>query len=114
MERGKLIRHSGPSENTMIVGHGADVKCWIISHPAPSAFKHNSNNNKKRRNDGSASASLRPVVVVDDKVAAGKMMNGVPVVKSKDIDAVIEKYKVRNIFIADPFIENGLRRKIEE
>ena len=116
MERGKLIRHSSPSENTMIVGHGADVK-KVLDYISSSTFnfKHDGNNNEEKTvNGGSASASLRPVVVVDDKVAAGKMMNGVPVVKSNDIDAVIEKYKVRNIIIADPFIENGLRKKIEK
>lgn len=114
MERGKLIRHRSPSENTMIVGHGTDVK-KVMDYITSSTFnfKYNKNNNAEV-NSEDTSASLRPVVVVDDKVAAGKMMNGVPVVKSNDINATIEKYKVRNIFIADPFIENGLRKKLEK
>ena len=86
MEKAKLIRHTSPAENVMIVGHGGNVK-RVMDYLE---------NDKEH--------ILRPVCIIDDRDGmSGFTMDGVPVIGGPDrIEYGIEKYKIRNIFIA-PF-----------
>ena len=97
MEKAKIIRHTSPAENAMIVGHGGNVK-RVMDYLE----------NDKEHN-------LRPVCIVDDENGmSGFTMNGVPVIGGPDrIEYGIEKYKVRNVFIANPLLDNEIRKQLE-
>lgn len=81
----------------MIVGHGGNVK--RVMDYLENDKKHN----------------LRPVCIVDDENGmSGFTMNGVPVIGGPDrIEYGIEKYKVRNVFIANPLLDNEIRKQLE-
>ena len=98
MERAKLIRYMSPAENVMIVGHGDNVK--KIMYYLENDKDHN----------------LRPVCIIDDESdMKGFSMNGVPVIGGADwIEYGIEKYKVRNVFIANPLLNNEIRNDLEK
>ena len=98
MEKAKIIRHASPAENSMIVGHGSDAK-RIMEYLE-----------SDREN------SFRPVCIIDDiSGMSGFLLNGVPVIGGPErIEYGIEKYKVRNIFIANPLLDNTVRKKLEE
>ena len=97
MEKAKLIRHTSPAENVMIVGHGGNAK--RVMEYIENDKEHN----------------LRPVCIIDDETGmSGFSMNGVPVIGGPDrIEHGIEKYKVRNIFIANPLLDNEIRKQLE-
>ena len=97
MEKAKIIRHTSPAENVMIVGHGGNVK--TIMDYLENDKEHN----------------LRPVCIVDDENGmSGFSMNGVPIIGGPDrIEYGIEKYKVRNVFIANPLLDNETREQLE-
>ncbi len=98
MERAKLIRYTSPSENVMIIGNASNAKKLM------------------EYLEQDHSRLFRPVCIVDDKEETnGKILNGVPVIgKEKNIEFGIEKYKVRNVFIADPVIDNDLGNRIDK
>ncbi len=98
MERNKFIRHISPAENSMIVGHGNNAK--RIMEYLESFKEHN----------------FRSVCIIDDETGtSGFSLNGVPVIGGPDrIEYGIDKYKVRNIFIANPLLDNAVRKQIEE
>lgn len=98
MERAKIIRFASPAENVMIVGHGGNVK-RIMDYLE----------NDKEHN-------LRPVCIIDDRTGiSGFSMDGVPVIGSPDrIEYGIEKYKVRNVFIANPLLDNEIRKELKK
>ena len=98
MERAKIIRHTSPAENAMIVGHGGNVK--RVMEYLENDKEHN----------------LRPVCIVDDQNdLSGFSMNGVPIIGGPEkIEFGIEKYKVRNVFIANPLLDNEVRKQLEE
>ena len=79
----------------MIVGHGGNVK-RVMDYLE----------NDKEHN-------LHPVCIVDDENGmSGFTMNGVPVIGGPDrIEYGIEKYKVRNVFIANPLLDNEIRKQ---
>ena len=98
MEKAKIIRHTSPAENAMIVGHGGNVK--RVMEYLENDKEHN----------------LLPVCIVDDQNdLSGFSMNGVPIIGGPEkIEYGIEKYKVRNVFIANPLLDNEIRRQLEE
>ena len=97
MEKSKIIRHCSPSENVMIVGTGRDA-ARVIDY-----IENNRNYN------------LRPVCIIDDKSnISGKTMNGIPVIGGiEKIEEGIEKYRVTNVCIADPLLDNDVRKHLE-
>ena len=99
MEKAKLIRHMSPAENVMIIGSSWNVRNLM-----------NFLENDQERN-------LKPVCIIDDSKhkQIGKLMNGVPIIGGPEVlERGIEKYKVRNIYIANPMLDNELRNKLEE
>lgn len=98
MERAKIIRHISPAENVMIIGHDDNVT-KVIRY-LENDDKHN----------------LRPVCIVDDQNSqVGRLINGVPIIGGIDkIEYGIEKYRVRNIYIANPMLDNDVRKSLEE
>lgn len=98
MEKAKIIRHTSPAENAMIVGHGGNAK--MVMEYIENDKEHN----------------LRPVCIIDDENHMnGFSMNGVPVIGGPDrIEYGIEKYKVRNVFIANPLLDNEIRKQLEK
>ena len=98
MERAKIIRFTSPAENVMIIGFGGNVK-KLMDYLE----------NDKEHN-------LRPVCIIDDRNGlSGFTMDGVPVIGGPDrIEYGIEKYKIRNVFIANPLLDNELRRELED
>ncbi len=99
MERAKLIRHMSPAENVMIIGSNWNVRNLM-----------NVLENDPERN-------LKPVCIIDDSKhkQTGKLMNGVPIIGGPEmLEKGIEKYKVRNIYIANPLLDNALRNRLEE
>ena len=98
MEKAKIIRHTSPAENAMIVGHDDNAK--RVMEYLENDKKHN----------------FRPVCIIDDQTGiSGFTMNGVPVIGGPDrIEYGIEKYKVRNVFIANPLLDNSTRKQLEE
>ena len=99
MEKAKLIRHMSPAENVMIIGSSWNVRNLI-----------NFLENDQERN-------LKPVCIIDDSKnkQIGKLMNGIPIIGGPEmLEKGIEKYKVRNIYIANPMIDNTFRNKLEE
>ena len=97
MERMKFIRHISPAENSMIVGHGNNAK--RIMEYLESDREH----------------IFRLVCIIDDETEmSGFSMNGIPVVGGPDrLEYAIEKYKVRNVFIANPLLNNEVRKQLE-
>ena len=65
-------------------------------------------------NDGKH--NLRPVCIIDDQNSqVGRLMNGVPIIGGIDkIEFGIEKYRVRNIYIANPLLDNDVRKQLKE
>lgn len=98
MEKAKIIRYSSPAENVMIVGSDWNAKNLMTF--LESDQEHN----------------YRPVCIVDtSNTMTGKLMNGVPIIGGSEmIEKGIEKYRVRNVYIAEPFLGNDLRKKLEE
>ena len=98
MEKAKIIRHSSPAENVMIIG--SDWNANNLMTFLESDQEHN----------------LRPVCIIDtSNLMTGKLMNGIPVIGGSEmIEKGIEKYRVRNVYIAEPFLDNELRKKLEE
>ena len=99
MEKAKLIRHMSPAENVMIIGSSWNVRNLM-----------NFLENDQEKN-------LKPVCIIDDSKhkQIGKLMNGVPIIGGPEmLEKGIEQYKVRNIYIANPMIDNALRNKLEE
>lgn len=99
MERAKAIRHMSPAENVMVIGSGWNVKNLM----------HFLENNQER--------NLKPVCIIDDtdRGMNGKLMDGVPVIGGPEmLERGIEKYKIRNIYIASPMLDNEFRNKLEE
>ena len=98
MEKAKIIRHSSPAENVMIIGSDWNAKNLMTF--LESDREHN----------------FRPVCIIDTSTTmTGKLMNGVPVIGGPEmIEKGIEKYRVRNVYIAEPFLDNELRKKLEE
>ena len=98
MERAKITRHSSPAENVMIIGHDGNVK-KVMEY-----LENNETHN------------FRPVCIIDDKARqSGCFMNGVPVIGGTDqIEYGIEKYRVRNVYIANPLLDNEVRNRLEE
>ena len=99
MEKAKVIRHMSPAENVMIIGSSWNVKNLM-----------NFLENDQERN-------LKPVCIIDDSQhkQIGKLMNGVPIIGGPEmLEKGIEKYKIRNIYIANPLLDNTLRNKLEE
>lgn len=99
MEKAKLIRHMSPAENVMIIGSSWNVRNLM-----------NFLENDQEKN-------LKPVCIIDDSQhkQIGKLMNGVPIIGGPEmLEKGIEKYKVRNIYIANPMLDNALRNKLEE
>ena len=98
MERIKLIRQISPAENSMIIGHGNNAK-RIMEYLE--SYKEK---------------IYRSVCIIDDETGTrGFSLNGVPVIGGADrIEYGIEKYKVRNIFIANPLLDNAVRKQLEE
>ena len=99
MEKAKLIRHMSPAENVMIIGSSWNVRNLM-----------NFLENDQEKN-------LKPVCIIDDSKHKhiGKLMNGVPIIGGPEmLEKGIEKYKVRNIYIANPMLDNALRNKLEE
>ena len=99
MEKAKLIRHMSPAENVMLIGSSWNVRNLM-----------NFLENDQERN-------LKPVCIIDDSQhkQIGKLMNGVPIIGGPEmLERGIEKFKVRNIYIANPMIDNTLRNKLEE
>lgn len=89
MEKAKLIRHLSPAENVMIIGTGWNARNLM-----------NFLENDQEHN-------MKPVCLIDvaDSGMIGRMMNGVPVIGGPEmLERGIEKYKVRNVYIAAPFI----------
>ena len=98
MEKAKLIRRMSPAENVMIIGSSWNVRNLMV-------FLEND----QERN-------LKPVCIIDDSKhkQTGKLMNGVPIIGGPEmLERGIEKYKVRNIYIANPMLDNTLRNKLE-
>ncbi len=98
MEKAKVIRHSSPAENVMIIGSDWNAKNLMTF--LESDQEHN----------------YKPVCIIDtSNTMTGKLMNGVPVIGGPEmIEKGIEKYRVRNVYIAEPFLDNDLRKKLEE
>lgn len=99
MEKAKLIRHLSPAENVMIIGTGWNARNLM-----------NFLENDQEHN-------LKPVCLIDvaNSGMIGRMMNGVPVIGGPEmLERGIERYKVRNVYIAAPFLDNKLRNKLEE
>ncbi len=99
MEKAKIIRHRSPAENVMIIGAGWNARNLMTF------LEHDREHN------------LKPVCFIDDgnRGMAGKLINGVPVIGGAEmVEAGIEKYKVRNVYIASPFLDNKLRNRLEE
>ena len=99
MEKAKLIRHLSPAENVMIIGASWDARNLM-----------NFLENDQEHN-------LKPVCLIDVEEGgmSGRLMNGVPVIGGPEmLEKGIEKYKVRNVYIATPFLDNKLRNKLEE
>lgn len=99
IERAKVIRHLSPAENVMIIGAG-----WNAKNLMDFLERDHERN-------------LKPVCIIDNENRGmdGKSINGVPVIGGPDmLEKGIEKYKVRNIYIANPMLDNTLRDKLEE
>ena len=98
MEKAKIIRHNSPAENVMIIGRDSNAK-RVMDY-------------LERDNE----RNLRPVCILDYQTTqSGRHMNGIPVIGGSDkIEYCIEKYRVRNIYIAEPLMDNDLRKKLEE
>ena len=98
MEKAKIVRHLSPAENVMIVGSGPNAK-RVMEYLE----------NDKTRN-------LRPVCIIDDEHGmSGISMNSVPIIGGTDrIEYGIERYKIRNIYIANPFLDNETRTNIKQ
>lgn len=98
MEKAKIIRHTSPAENVMIIGHDGNVK-KVMEY-----LEHDNERN------------LRPVCIIDDQNSKiGRLVNGVPIIGGTDeIETGIEKYRVRNIYIANPMLDNDVRKRLEE
>jgi len=99
LERAKVIRHLSPAENVMIIGAG-----WNAKNLMDFLERDHSRN-------------LKPVCIVDNEQRGmdGKSINGVPVIGGPEmLEKGIEKYKVSNIYIANPMLDNELREKLEK
>lgn len=99
MEKAKLIRYRSPAENVMIIGAGEHARNLM-------QFLENDREH-----------NLKPVCMIDvvERGRTGKFMNGVPIIGGPEmLERGIEKYKVRNIYIANPFLDNSLRKRLEE
>ena len=99
IERAKIIRHLSPAENVMIIGAGWNAR--------------NLMDFLERDRD----RNLKPVCIIDveGQEMTGKSINGVPVIGGPEmLERGIEKYKVRNVYIANSMIDNDLRNKLEE
>lgn len=99
MEKAKLIRHMSPAENVMIIGSNWNVRNLM-----------NFLEYDQERN-------LKPVCIIDDSThkQTGKLMNGVPIIGGPEmLERGIEKYKVRNIYIANPMLDNTLRNNLNK
>ncbi len=98
-ERAKNIRHLSPAENVMIIGAGWNAK------------------NLMTFLDNDHDRNLKPVCIIDNENRGmdGKSINGVPVIGGPEmLEKGIEKYMVRNVYIANPMLDNELREKLEE
>ena len=99
MEKAKLIRYRSPAENVMIIGTGENAR--NLMHFLENDQEHN----------------LKPVCMIDeaDRGMTGKLMNGVPIIGGPEmLEKGIEKYKVRNIYIASSMLDNDFRNKLED
>ena len=97
MERARIIRYISPAENVMIIGHGSNA--MKVMEYLENSKEHN----------------LHPVCIIDDEgKLSGYSINGVPILGGVDkIENGIEKYRVRNIFIATPMLDNEIRKQLE-
>ena len=98
MEKAKIIRHLSPAENVMIIGAG-----WSARNLMDFLDRDHERN-------------LKPVCIIDieNKEMTGKLINGVPVIGGPEmLEKGIEKYKVRNVYIANAMVDNDLRNKLE-
>ena len=98
MEKAKIVRHLSPAENVMIIGSGPVAK-RVMEYLE----------NDRTRN-------LRPICIIDDEHGmSGISMNSVPIIGGTDrIEYGIERYKISNIYIANPFLDNETRNKIKQ
>lgn len=98
MEKAKIVRHLSPAQNVMIIGSGSNAR-RVMEYLE----------NDKTRN-------LRPVCIIDDEHGmSGVSMNSVPIIGGTDrIEYGIERYKIRNIYIANPLLDNETRNKIKQ
>ena len=98
MEKAKIVRHLSPAENVMIIGSGPIAK-RVMEYLE----------NDRTRN-------LRPICIIDDEHGmSGISMNSVPIIGGTDrIEYGIERYKISNIYIANPFLDNETRNKIKQ
>ena len=98
MEKAKIVRHLSPAENVMIIGSGSIAK-RVMEYLE----------NDRTRN-------LRPICIIDDEHGmSGISMNSVPIIGGTDrIEYGIERYKISNIYIANPFLDNETRNKIKQ
>ena len=97
-ERKRLLHRGRAAENVMIVGAGEGAR--RVMHYLEESTERN----------------FRPVCIIDDKNGlSGMTMNGVPVLGGPDqIEEALTKYKVANVFIANPLLDNQLRRDLKE
>ena len=99
MERAKIIRHFSPAENVMIIGAGWNAR------------------NLMDFLDHDQEHHLKPVCIIDveDRRIDGRLINGVPVIDGPEmLEKGIEKYKVRNVYIANNMLDNKFRNRLEE
>ena len=98
MEKAKIVRHLSPAENVMIIGSGPVAK-RVMEYL-----------------EDDRTRNLRPICIIDDEHGmSGISMNSVPIIGGTDrIEYGIERYKIRNIYIANPFLDNETRNRIKQ
>ena len=97
MELSKINYSSSADDNTMIVGAGETARALL------------------RQMEGDSKNVVRPVCMLDmHSTETGRLFDGLPVVCGiGGIAPAIQKYNVRNVIFADPFLSSPDRKKIK-